>query len=99
MFSAMQPLAAIAATLVARQALATPETAREWLAGLAKGTLKEGFLADVVVPRDDHALNGFKARFDQCPLAVVQLQLGIDKRSAPRRQLSVEWSTQNLRQF
>ena len=35
-------LAAIAATLVARQALATPETAREWLAGLAKGTLKDG---------------------------------------------------------
>jgi sulfur-oxidizing protein SoxY len=34
-------MAAIAATLVARQAFATPESAREWLAGLAPG-LKSG---------------------------------------------------------
>ena len=35
-------LAAIAATLVARQALATPDAARDWLAGFAKGTPQAG---------------------------------------------------------
>ena len=35
-------IAAIAATLVARQALATPESAKEWLASLVKGTPQDG---------------------------------------------------------
>jgi sulfur-oxidizing protein SoxY len=35
-------LAAIAATLVSREAFATPESAREWLAGLARGEPKDG---------------------------------------------------------
>src|ERR1700756_4970745 len=35
-------LLALAGVLVARGALATPDSTREWLAGLAKGTPKEG---------------------------------------------------------
>ena len=35
-------LAAIAATLAAREAWATPESARDWLAALAKGTPQNG---------------------------------------------------------
>jgi sulfur-oxidizing protein SoxY len=35
-------LLAVAGVLVARGALATPGTAKEWLAGLAKGAAKEG---------------------------------------------------------
>jgi len=35
-------LLSIAGVLVARGALATPDSTREWLAGLAKGTPKEG---------------------------------------------------------
>jgi sulfur-oxidizing protein SoxY len=35
-------LAAIAATIAARSASATPDTTREWLAAQAKGTPKEG---------------------------------------------------------
>lgn len=35
-------LAAIAALMVAREAMATPDSTREWFAGLAKGTPKEG---------------------------------------------------------
>jgi sulfur-oxidizing protein SoxY len=35
-------LLAIAGVLVARGALATPDSTKEWLAGLAKGTPKEG---------------------------------------------------------
>ncbi len=35
-------LAAIAATLVARQALATPDATRDWLQSLAKGAPQEG---------------------------------------------------------
>ena len=35
-------LAAIAAVMVAREAAATPDSTREWFAGLAKGTPKEG---------------------------------------------------------
>src|SRR5437899_11877950 len=35
-------LLSIARVLVARGALATPDSTREWLAGLAKGTPKEG---------------------------------------------------------
>ena len=38
-------LTAIAGALVARNALATPDSAMEWLAGLAKGTPKEGKVA------------------------------------------------------
>jgi sulfur-oxidizing protein SoxY len=35
-------MAAIASVLVARNAFATADQAKEWLAGLAKGTLKDG---------------------------------------------------------
>ena len=35
-------LAAIAATLIARQASATPDATREWLQSLAKGTAQDG---------------------------------------------------------
>jgi sulfur-oxidizing protein SoxY len=35
-------LAAIAGVLAARQAFATPDSAKEWLAGLAKGTPQDG---------------------------------------------------------
>jgi sulfur-oxidizing protein SoxY len=38
-------LGAIAATLLARQAFATPESAKEWLAGLAKGEPRDGKVA------------------------------------------------------
>ena len=47
--------AAIATVLVSRQALATPESAREWLANLAKGTPQD---AKVTIKAPEIAENG-----------------------------------------
>ena len=48
-------LTAIAATLVARQALASPESAKQWLASLAKGEPKDG---KIVLKAPEIAENG-----------------------------------------
>jgi sulfur-oxidizing protein SoxY len=53
-------LAAIAAAIATRQAMATPESAREWLAGLAKGTPQDG---KVILKAPEIAENGMAVPF------------------------------------
>ena len=53
-------LAAIAAVIASRQAMATPESAREWLAGLAKGTPQDG---KVTLKAPEIAENGMAVPF------------------------------------